>query len=288
MSSSARSGVDNADSISPTTTTLPHSSNSNPPLPRSDHNDDNHSDNDIDGRDGDSDHSNEGVREKLKKTTIAPAPADVPAAAASEEDEVMAGSESPREEAPRRTRKRSHDESEEDNPQNPNDGGDRRRIKAHERKRSREVSDAERLRMGRALERVKTPPTHQEEDVGGIAERVSSPRGDRKRGLGQEETAVTDREQKAPRTEDDVGTKEKVVENKDTTTASAAKEDSPTEEKPAQKVATARQYCTSRLTPTDPRKQRLRKHLHGLPLRDRRRYKRLRQLLRRAQPLRLL
>ena len=102
------------------------------------------------------------------------------------------------------------------------------------RKRGREVSDGERLRAGRALERVKTPPID-EETAGSIAERVASPKGDRKRGLEKEEVAETDREMKAPRTGEEAGTKEKVVEEKEEMKDIAAKEAS-TEDSGAAKV----------------------------------------------------
>ncbi|KAI5777776.1 hypothetical protein EDC01DRAFT_635447 [Geopyxis carbonaria] len=123
-------------------------------------------------------------------------------------DEEMTTSQGPKgEEEPRRSRKRSHDESDEDNKvpgqEDEEEGSARRRVKAHERKRSREITDEDRLGAGRSLNRVKTPPTHPEE-VEGIAERVSSPRGfDRKRSLGRLDPEDPDQKKKISKTEEE-------------------------------------------------------------------------------------
>jgi len=155
-----------------------------------------------------SDNDNERVREKLKKTTIAPSsrPGSGAKRADEQEDEVMASTPSPTataaggtvatEDRQRVTRKRSHDESDEDQEEV---GNGRRRLKAHERKRSRDISEEDMMRAGSGLERVKTPPTHPEEETGGISERVSSPRGglERKRSLGKLDKEGEDEDQKS-------------------------------------------------------------------------------------------
>jgi hypothetical protein len=168
---------------------------------------------------------NEGVREKLKKTTIAPSSSrpesaakndderedeamaspvtdvdkemaspeievlDVDKAMASPETEVLdADKPTPTEvvdDGKRRSRKRSHDESDEDNSGSQDEG---RRKRTHERKRSREISEEDRVKVGSGLERVKTPPTHTEETTEAIADRVadhSKGAFERKRSLGK-------------------------------------------------------------------------------------------------------
>ncbi|KAF8541323.1 hypothetical protein BDD12DRAFT_520335 [Trichophaea hybrida] len=171
-----------------------------------------------------SDNDNERVREKLKKTTIAPSsrPGSGAKTASEQQDEVMASTPSPTtttttraaagtvlaEDRQRATRKRSHDESDED----PDEvGNGRRRLKAHERKRSRDISEEDMMRAGSGLERVKTPPTHPEE-TGGISERVSSPRGglERKRSLGKldKEGENEDQKSKISKTEEERRKKE--------------------------------------------------------------------------------
>jgi len=121
---------------------------------------------------------NERVREKLKKTYIANVrpesaaasegqkedgePRATDSAAVSETDQEMG------EEKTRRTRKRSieqTDPSEDVNMENEGHGKESdSRHRVHERKRSREISDDDMAKAARALSRVKTPPTHPEED----------------------------------------------------------------------------------------------------------------------------
>ena len=138
------------------------------------------------------DNDNERVREKLKNATIAPATSRPGSGAKDSEDE------------PRRTRKRSHDESDDEHLE-ADDGRTSRQRTAHERKRSREHTERT---AGEALERVKTPPTHPEEDeVEGIAERVASPtRGglERKRSLGKlDKEGDADQKKKMSKTEEE-------------------------------------------------------------------------------------
>lgn len=144
-----------------------------------------------------SDNDNERVREKLKKTTIAPH--SRPSSRLAGEDEVM--DNTTQTSVP--TRKRSHDES---------DGDDEGRTgrdgkQAHERKRSREVKDEDRKRVGSGLERVKTPPTCQEEDEAAevLAERLASPgRGERKRALKElDDDAEDDKKSKISKTDEE-------------------------------------------------------------------------------------
>lgn len=158
---------------------------------------------DADVRSVSSDNDNERVREKLKQTTIAPAAASAsrPGSGAdtADLDHVMSSSEDP----PRRTRKRSHDESDDD--KTDAQDAERRKLNRHERKRSREITEADRLRAGSGLERVKTPPTHPEE-AEGIAERVASPVGslERKRSLGKlDKEEEEDQKKKISKTEED-------------------------------------------------------------------------------------
>ncbi|RPB03230.1 hypothetical protein L873DRAFT_1787052 [Choiromyces venosus 120613-1] len=121
---------------------------------------------------------NERVREKLKKTSIANVrpesaaagenqkedgePKATDSAAVSETDQEMG------EGKPRRIRKRSIEET--DPNEDINMGNARHgkevdsRHRVHERKRSREISDDDMAKAARALNRVKTPPTHPEED----------------------------------------------------------------------------------------------------------------------------
>jgi Ran-binding protein 3 len=187
-----------------------------------------------------SDNDGERVRERLKKTTIAPSAASSgcsrPGSGAdtADQDHVMSSSEDP----PRRSRKRSHDESDEDKA----DGEDverARRVKVHERKRSRETTEADRLRAGSGLERVKTPPTHPEEENESIIERVASPVGtlERKRSLGKldKEEQEEDQKKKISKTEEDRRTAEE-SETTTTTTTKAAEETERTEENSGPKV----------------------------------------------------
>ncbi|CUS09521.1 unnamed protein product [Tuber aestivum] len=121
---------------------------------------------------------NEQVRERLKKTYIANVLPESAAgsesqredgehkatdsAAVSETDQEMG------EERPRRPRKRSIEETDPSEDVNMGNEGHGReadsRHRVHERKRSREISDDDMARAARALNRVKTPPTHPEED----------------------------------------------------------------------------------------------------------------------------
>jgi hypothetical protein len=176
-----------------------------------------------------SDNDGERVRERLKKTTIAPSAASSgsrPGSGAdmSDQDHVMSSSEDP----PRRSRKRSHDESDEDKVDG-DDGERARRVKVHERKRSRETTEADRLRAGSGLERVKTPPTHPEESEG-IIERVTSPVG-RKRSLGKlDKEEEEDQKKKISKTEED---RRKAEESE---TTKAAEETETTKENSGTKV----------------------------------------------------
>ncbi|KAG0636394.1 hypothetical protein HOY80DRAFT_1054616 [Tuber brumale] len=121
---------------------------------------------------------NEQVREKLKKTYIANVrpesaaanesqredgePNATDSAAVSETDQDMG------EEKPRRPRKRSIEETDPSEDVNMGNEGHGKeadsRHRVHERKRSREISDDDMAKAARALNRVKTPPTHPEED----------------------------------------------------------------------------------------------------------------------------
>jgi Ran-binding protein 3 len=159
---------------------------------------------DSDVRSVSSDIDNERVREKLKKTTIAPASSRSSSwAKMADEDETMDSANDTTEEGKRRARKRSHDESDEEKVEG-DDGKQRRRQKAHERKRSREILEQDRIRAGSGLERVKTPPTHIEESDA-IAERVSSPKGlERKRSLGKlDKEDDADQKKKITKTEEE-------------------------------------------------------------------------------------
>jgi len=174
---------------------------------------------DTDVRSVSSDNDNERVREKLKHTTIA-APGSVPGGSGSgdqvPEDEAM-DSQSSADEA-RRARKRSHDESEEDKDKEDSEtDGNRRKVMTHERKRSREVTGADRLRA----RSVKTPPTHPEEAGEGLVERVASPIGhlervaspvgqlERKRSLGKlDKEEEEDQKKKVSKTEEEQRRKE--------------------------------------------------------------------------------
>ncbi|KAL7275222.1 hypothetical protein RUND412_001837 [Rhizina undulata] len=118
---------------------------------------------------------NERVREKLKKTSLA----NVRPGSATQEDEPMDSMTSPaaseadvamnngKKEDKARTRKRSFDETDvddDDEAMAEEKEPFARRDRFHERKRSREISDDEMARAAKALNRVKTPPTHPEED----------------------------------------------------------------------------------------------------------------------------
>lgn len=156
---------------------------------------------DDDAKSTSSEQDNERVREKLKKTSIANVQSDSSLAgehgekldtlrstSVSETDQDMSDG---KEDETRRRRKRSFDETDGDGD---GDGGGNKdqhfRHRAHERKRSREISEDDMARAAKALNRVKTPPTHPEEDeVMSQGEEVSStmatPRKlERKRGRG--------------------------------------------------------------------------------------------------------
>ncbi|PWW74019.1 hypothetical protein C7212DRAFT_214382 [Tuber magnatum] len=121
---------------------------------------------------------NEQVREKLKKTYIANVRPESAAASEDQREEgdlkatdsaaVSETDQEMGEERPRRPRKRSIEET--DPSEDVNMGNEGRveeadsRHRVHERKRSREISDDDMARAARALNRVKTPPTHPEED----------------------------------------------------------------------------------------------------------------------------
>jgi len=121
---------------------------------------------------------NERVREKLKKTYIAnERPESAAASESQKEDGELRATDSAAvsetdqemgEEKPRRPRKRSigeTDPSEDVNMGNEGHGKEAdSRHRVHERKRSREISDDDMAKAARALSRVKTPPTHPEED----------------------------------------------------------------------------------------------------------------------------
>lgn len=156
---------------------------------------------DDDARSTSSEQDNERVREKLKKTSIANVRSDSSLAcehgdmvdtprstAVSETDQDMSDG---KEDETRRRRKRSFDETDGDGD---GDGGGNRdqhsRHRVHERKRSREISEDDMARAAKALNRVKTPPTHPEEDEvmsqnEETSTSVTSPRKlERKRGRG--------------------------------------------------------------------------------------------------------
>lgn len=164
-------------------------------------------DNDDDTKSTSSEQDNERVREKLKKTSIANVRSDSSLAgergekvdtpqstAVSEADQDMSDG---KEDETRRRRKRSFDETDGDGD---GDGGGNRdqhsRHRAHERKRSREISEDDMARAAKALNRVKTPPTHPEEDeVMSQSEETTSPRKlERKRGRGRLDEDEKDKE----------------------------------------------------------------------------------------------
>lgn len=156
---------------------------------------------DDDAKSTSSEQDNERVREKLKKTSIANVQSDSSLAgehdekldtlrstSVSETDQDMSDG---KEDETRRRRKRSFDETDGDGDGNGGGNKDQHsRHRAHERKRSREISEDDMARAAKALNRVKTPPTHPEEDeVMSQGEEVSStmatPRKlERKRGRG--------------------------------------------------------------------------------------------------------
>lgn len=156
---------------------------------------------DDDAKSTSSEQDNERVREKLKKTSIANVrsdsslacehgeKADTPqSTAVSEADQDMSDS---KEDETRRRRKRSFDETDGDGDGDGDGSKDHHsRHRVHERKRSREISEDDMARAAKALNRVKTPPTHPEEDeVMSQSEETSSsmtgPRKlERKRGRG--------------------------------------------------------------------------------------------------------
>lgn len=121
---------------------------------------------------------NERVREKLKKTYIANERPESAAASESQKEDgepkatdsatISENDQEMGEENPRRPRKRSigeTDPSEDVNMGNEGHGKEAdSRHRVHERKRSREISDDDMAKAARALSRVKTPPTHPEED----------------------------------------------------------------------------------------------------------------------------
>ncbi|TGZ82601.1 hypothetical protein EX30DRAFT_347892 [Ascodesmis nigricans] len=179
------------------------------------------------------------VREKLKKTNLEPGSRPTSAAADHKSDEEMNSPErtpeKPKEEmdlssperkddgAPRRTRKRSHDESEENDTSGEEGANKKSRHshRRHERKRSREVTAADRTTA--RLGGVRTPPTHTEEEemtegIEAKIERAKSPSGgnERKRALGtaERELGPEDREPKMSKTEEKK--KEKVKVRKET------------------------------------------------------------------------
>lgn len=157
-----------------------------------------------------SEQDNERVREKLKKTSIANVRSDSSLAgehgekddalsnAVSEADQDMSDG---KEDDTRRRRKRSFDETEGDGD---GDGGgkdQRPRHRVHERKRSREISDEDMAKAAKALNRVKTPPTHPEEDEimsqgeEEASTSITSPRKlERKRGRGRLDEDEKDKE----------------------------------------------------------------------------------------------
>lgn len=166
---------------------------------------------DDDAKSTTSEQDNERVREKLKKTSIANVRSDSSLAgehgekedtpqstAISETDQDMSDG---KEDETRRRRKRSFDETEGDGD---GDGGGNKdqhsRHRVHERKRSREISDEDMAKAAKALNRVKTPPTHPEEDeVMSQNEETSasttSPRKlERKRGRGRLDDDEKDKE----------------------------------------------------------------------------------------------
>lgn len=156
---------------------------------------------DDDAKSTSSEQDNERVREKLKKTSIANV----------RSDSSLAGEHGERLDTPRRMsvletdqdmsdgkgnetrprRKRSFDETDGDGDGGRSSNKDQHsRNRVHERKRSREISEDDMARAAKALNRVKTPPTHPEEDeVMSQGEEASStmasPRKlERKRGRG--------------------------------------------------------------------------------------------------------
>lgn len=156
-------------------------------IPESAHaSDDAHSISDGNGSD------NERVREKLKQTTIAAKP---PAA---KTDEDM-GSDSDS----KKRRKRSFNDSDPDDV----DGKETTRVRAHERKKSREMTDEDlaNMKAGRTLDRVKTPPRVEEEMVSQSADAKVDKKIERKRSrgkIGEEETDPTEKK-KISKTEEE-------------------------------------------------------------------------------------
>lgn len=165
-------------------------------------------DDDDDAKSTSSEQDNERVREKLKKTSIANvrsdsgehgAKLDTPrSTSVSEADQDMSDG---KEDETRRRRKRSFDETDGDGDGEGGGSKDQHsRHRVHERKRSREISEDDMARAAKALNRVKTPPTHPEEDeVMSQGEEASStmasPRKlERKRGRGRLDEDEKDKE----------------------------------------------------------------------------------------------
>lgn len=156
---------------------------------------------DDDAKSTSSEQDNERVREKLKKTSIANVRSDSSLAgehgekldtprstSVSETDQDMSDG---KENEIRPRRKRSFDETDGDGDGDRGGNKDQHsRNRVHERKRSREISEDDMAKAAKALNRVKTPPTHPEEDeVMSQGEEASStmvsPRKlERKRGRG--------------------------------------------------------------------------------------------------------
>lgn len=149
---------------------------------------------------GSSDNDNERVREKLKKTSIANVRPESSVAGESHsqregggdgiakratnsqavsESDLDMGDDDGKEKLRWRTRKRSIEETDSGEDIAAEAGpGEKETTPAHrvhERKRSREISEEDMAKAARALNRVKTPPTHPEEDeIMGHGEEVNT------------------------------------------------------------------------------------------------------------------